>query len=635
MSRRVCGDRRSEHQAFLLRHRAHERGDVADQRRQVERCILQFQPAGFDAREVERIVDHAQHHLARRLDRFGVAALLRVERRAQQQLGHAEHAGHRRADLVAHRGEEIGFRRARRLGETALLFGEGERVPAHQPRAVVAQHPPGEQQQDERVAGIGPPRRPRRCGLVEAQRRDLAPHTARIRRAQLQLMMSCGQLRVFAFIAVAGVDPIAVDAAHLPLITISQRIGVGKRRGVHAQIAIVPGERERAGGVVEGRIAGCTTHCHAFHRQPRRHGVVGDSLRQEADHAAERAAEHAAVGAHDERHAAELGADQTVVQAERAHRARARIEPPQAARAADPHRTAGIHVHAADGERRPARFRIDTLDRFEPSVLLAIVFERAGKMQPERAVGSVGKRQHARRRRAGHGGEMLHRRVEPVQARAARCEQRAVAVESDLVDFGVAQPRVLLVEPLDGMREGVDAMHRTAVTADPNRTGIRLREQIHDARGQRVAALLVDRQIAEFSSLQVINAQAARVSDPELAVPVGQHRPQRFVRRRQMRLGMLHAAAGRIEQIDAAARIDHPDLPGGVLRHALHAVRGETRRIAWIVVVQAEIAPLRRQPRNATLERREPEPALVIAHRIERRAAGKTAGHRRVFLIAV
>ena len=42
-------------------------------------------------------------------DGFGISALLGAQLGFEQQARHAEHAVHRRADLVAHRGEEAGF----------------------------------------------------------------------------------------------------------------------------------------------------------------------------------------------------------------------------------------------------------------------------------------------------------------------------------------------------------------------------------------------------------------------------------------------------------------------------------------------------------------------------------------------
>ena len=63
----------------------------------------------------------------------GVLALLGRERRVEQQAGHADDAVHRRADLVAHRREELalglrrGERRVARLGELAACFSSSAR----------------------------------------------------------------------------------------------------------------------------------------------------------------------------------------------------------------------------------------------------------------------------------------------------------------------------------------------------------------------------------------------------------------------------------------------------------------------------------------------------------------------------
>src|SRR5690606_40707531 len=58
------------------------------------------------------------------LDDLRVAALRIADGRAQEQLGHAEHAVHGRSDLVAHVREELGFGLAGSLG----LLGQGERL---------------------------------------------------------------------------------------------------------------------------------------------------------------------------------------------------------------------------------------------------------------------------------------------------------------------------------------------------------------------------------------------------------------------------------------------------------------------------------------------------------------------------
>ena len=64
------------------------------------------------------MVSSASPELAHRLR---VLALLRRQRRVEQQPRHADHPVHRRPDLVAHRGQELALRPARRLGRVPRL----------------------------------------------------------------------------------------------------------------------------------------------------------------------------------------------------------------------------------------------------------------------------------------------------------------------------------------------------------------------------------------------------------------------------------------------------------------------------------------------------------------------------------
>ena len=82
---------------------------------QVEVDGVQLELARLDLGEVEDVVDHRQQRVGRLLDHLQVLALLGVELGLQRQLGHADHAVHRRADLVAHVGEELA------LGAVGLL----------------------------------------------------------------------------------------------------------------------------------------------------------------------------------------------------------------------------------------------------------------------------------------------------------------------------------------------------------------------------------------------------------------------------------------------------------------------------------------------------------------------------------
>ena len=107
--------------------------DAVDQAGERERGVLQLEPAGLDLGEVEHVVDDAQQRL-RRIAHGRHACVRCASSRPwrSQHLHHAEHAVHRRADLVAHGGEEGRFRLvggfrlgARRLGG---LLGGGERL---------------------------------------------------------------------------------------------------------------------------------------------------------------------------------------------------------------------------------------------------------------------------------------------------------------------------------------------------------------------------------------------------------------------------------------------------------------------------------------------------------------------------
>ena len=72
----------------------------------VQRGLLQRQPAGFDFREVQDVVDDAQQGAGRIDDGVHRLGLLRLKARMRQQLAHAQHAVHRRANLVTHGGQE-------------------------------------------------------------------------------------------------------------------------------------------------------------------------------------------------------------------------------------------------------------------------------------------------------------------------------------------------------------------------------------------------------------------------------------------------------------------------------------------------------------------------------------------------
>ncbi|MCW0415775.1 hypothetical protein NB689_001529 [Xanthomonas sacchari] len=92
----------------LVIARQHHR-QVAQQFLDAERMQVELQLASLDLGVVEDVVEQAQQRLAGLLRLAHVVVLARVQRGALQQLQHAQHRVHRRADLVAHVGHERGL----------------------------------------------------------------------------------------------------------------------------------------------------------------------------------------------------------------------------------------------------------------------------------------------------------------------------------------------------------------------------------------------------------------------------------------------------------------------------------------------------------------------------------------------
>ncbi len=98
-----------------------EVGEVLKQRQEVEIDHLDGQLPGLDLRVVENVVDDRQQRIGAGADDAGVFALLGVERRVEQQFGHADDAVHGRADLVRHHGEKFALGAVGPLGMVARL----------------------------------------------------------------------------------------------------------------------------------------------------------------------------------------------------------------------------------------------------------------------------------------------------------------------------------------------------------------------------------------------------------------------------------------------------------------------------------------------------------------------------------
>ena len=109
-------------EALLMRPQRQRSHDVLDDLAEVEIHRVERQLARFDLREVEDVVEQAHQRVGRDLHHLEILALLRRQLGGERELGHADDAVHRRADLVAHVRQELALGAAR-------LFGRLARVP--------------------------------------------------------------------------------------------------------------------------------------------------------------------------------------------------------------------------------------------------------------------------------------------------------------------------------------------------------------------------------------------------------------------------------------------------------------------------------------------------------------------------
>ncbi|OEZ67393.1 hypothetical protein JAB2_23320 [Janthinobacterium sp. HH100] len=136
----------AQQQALGVGLALHDAGRVADQRQQVEVHRFQGQLARVDLREIEDVVEDGQERDA--IVQADAQVFLRAALDglvAQGEFQHADHAGQRRADVVAHGGQKIDavaadhFRVLLGLQQGVVAEGEGQRAFLHALFQVVAQ----------------------------------------------------------------------------------------------------------------------------------------------------------------------------------------------------------------------------------------------------------------------------------------------------------------------------------------------------------------------------------------------------------------------------------------------------------------------------------------------------------------
>src|SRR6516225_1498630 len=94
-------------QFFLVSPRGKQTHCVFESVTEIEVSLVEFELPCLDLREIEQVIDQREQGIRGVLNRAQVFALLAGERSAQRKLGHSDNRIHRRANLVAHVGEEL------------------------------------------------------------------------------------------------------------------------------------------------------------------------------------------------------------------------------------------------------------------------------------------------------------------------------------------------------------------------------------------------------------------------------------------------------------------------------------------------------------------------------------------------
>ena len=126
-------DRGADLKALRDRVAAHDREAIVDERCRSEGVTVELDPARLDLREIENVVHDGEQGRAGQARHLGMASQVgRKTARSREEVGESDDGVERRADLVAHRGQEFGLRRARSFRMKAGRFGRRLGVPQRQ-----------------------------------------------------------------------------------------------------------------------------------------------------------------------------------------------------------------------------------------------------------------------------------------------------------------------------------------------------------------------------------------------------------------------------------------------------------------------------------------------------------------------
>ena len=609
-------------QALGRRQRLQQVADLFQQRVQVEGLVVEHQLARLDARQVERIVDQVQQVVAGALDRLDLLALPRREFRSLQQFGHAEHAGHRGADLVAEHRQEATLRLRALVAELALLVAQLPRVAATQAPPVIARQHHQKHQQSGRGQrarpGLLPPGRQHAQAVM--QRRG--PGALGVAGGDLEPIVARLECREIALALAADEHPIRVEAMQAKAVAVRAGVGEGQQARGDPQLAIVGQHRQHAGVGVQRHQVLVASQGDGVELEPRRLVADAHLRRIEQQQAAGRAGQAQTLREHERRPRQELLVGQAVAHAEAAQAIADRIVAPQSAHRGQPQHAAAVGHQAAAFDRGQSRVGAERAKTREPAAVPVVGLELIQAVQPQGVRRHEGEAEHAIAGAAGDRPETTRARIPAPQALAPGQPDRAVGPERELVGIAsvgaVAVARQEAKDTATVAGAGLDAF---ALDRKPQQAVAVLQQGEHGAGADGIGTVATP---VLQPARRIAAGQSRFVAQPKRAVRLLEHGGQRNARHAGRKVQAARDLTG--EHVEFFHQPARADQPGAAIAGRADTAHRYPRQPALATGEHRELPPARRQVQQAGVGR-QPDATLAILDQVADAAGGRSRIH--------
>ena len=537
-----------------------------------------------------------------------MAALAGVQRGTQQQLAHAQHAGHRGADLVRQGRQEAALGQRSLLGQFALVHVQLPLVAAAQAAAIEPAQPQqgqrAQQGQQRQSPATAPPWRPHFEGdLLHRRPRLVRPGGG----LHLQAIVARRQLREHPVAALLQLEPLVLQASHAEAVTVGARIVEGQQARAHLQVVVARLQLEAAGnGQVDHAVL--ALHAHRVHHQRRRRPFrIGHPGVQQQQRSIAGPGHQHAIGIQGQAVVDELLAGQAFAHAEPAHPrglpGAAGLDPEQAAPGRQPGAMMTVHQQAGGLGGRDAAGR-PHLQAAPPRPARVQVpgLQTGQAMQPDPLAAVEGEGLHRRGVHPVRGEEAPLSRIPALQARLGRDPGLAIGPDREHAQAGSVQFQEVQHPPA----VGIAALQAGAGRTQPQAAVGGLRDPA-DRRLRGGVDLRIRFPVQGLAAGRVEPDQAGTAIDPDPAIAVLQHRQGPTRDCIGQRPG--HLAGRRVQPFHQAGITHQPDPAARGPRHPAVDAAGQPMAL----VQHRGAAPVRTQVGQPAARYADPEPAIVLA----------------------